>query len=711
MWKRIAIVVAVVLVAAAAYVFWPESADVEHLADAGAEYDVVILRDTWGVPHIFGTTDADVAFGLAYAHAEDDFLTIQQSLAAARGQLGFLYGMDAVANDYMVHLLRIWDVVEANYDTLSPEVRAICEAYAAGLNRYAGLHPQETLVGLFPVTGRDVVAGSVHKLPLFYGLDHTLGELFASDRQNTVSPRSAGQEQRYPQEVDVTVGSNTFAISPIRSSDGQTFLAVNSHQPWQGPVAWYEAHLHSEEGWDAVGGLFPGMPVIGHGHNRNVGWAFTVNGPDLADVYVLEINPENENQYRFDGEWLDLEVRQAPLTVKLIGRLRWTVKREVLWSVYGPVVRQDHGTYALRFAGYGEVGLYEQFYRLNRAQSFEDWQAAMRMQTMPNFNVAYADGEGNIYYLYNARVPIRSEFYDWSQYLPGDTSETLWTEFLPFDQLPQVLNPPSGFVQNCNTTPFSTTLPPYNPNPADYSATFGIGLGMNNRGTRALELFSGDLSITEDEFYTYKYDMSYSSDSRMAQYVQTILEAPMPDDPNVQQALDILAEWDLRTNPESLGATIGVWTYQSLGFPYMDEIGEIALTEGFVSAVNALVEAHGRVDIPWSDVNRLRRGDVDLGLGGGPDILHAVHGSMTEDGYLVGRSGDSYVMLVTWDSDGNVSSRSIHQYGSATLDTTSPHYSDQAYLFVQRELKPVWMDEAEIRANLEMEYRPGEEVE
>ncbi|MFN2217352.1 MAG: penicillin acylase family protein, partial [Anaerolineae bacterium] len=179
MWKRIAAVILVLLLAAAVYVFWPETADFDGLIDASAAYDVRILRDEWGVPHIFGQTDADVAYGLAYAHAEDDFLTIQQTMLAARGKLATVYGLDATPNDYMVHLLRIWDVVDAAYaEDLSQEVRAICDAYADGLNRYAALHPDEAFPGLFPATGKDVLAGSVHKSPLFFGLDGVLGELF-----------------------------------------------------------------------------------------------------------------------------------------------------------------------------------------------------------------------------------------------------------------------------------------------------------------------------------------------------------------------------------------------------------------------------------------------------------------------------------------------------------------------------------------------------
>jgi penicillin amidase/acyl-homoserine-lactone acylase len=507
-----------------------------------------------------------------------------------------------------------------------------------------------------------------------------------------------------------SLGSNSFSVSPRRSSDGQTFLAVNSHQPWEGPVTWYEAHLHSEEGWDASGGLFPGMPVVTHGHNRDLGWAFTVNKPDLVDVYILEINPENPNQYRFDGQWLDLEVRIAPIKVKLLGRLRWTVNEEVLWSVYGPVLRRPHGTYAIRYAGLGRAGIFEQLYRMNRARTLDEWQAAMGLQGLPMFNVSYADREGNIYYLYHGLLPIRPEGYDWSQYLPGDTSHTLWTEYLPFEELPQVLNPDSGFVQNCNSSPFQTTVGPENPRPKDFSPSLGIETQMTNRALRALELFGADESISEDEFYTYKYDMAYSPRGDMPQYVQRILTAPLPDDADVQAALEFVRGWNLRADPENRGTGLVIWTLQSLDFAAPDELEPVALASAFVDTVRTFKEAHGRVDIPWSDINRLRRGKTDLGLGGGPDLLHAVYGKMIEGGQLVGRQGDSFVMLAAWDREGKVHSRSIHQYGSATLDDKSPHYADQAPLFARRQLKPVWLDESEIRAHLELEYRPGDET-
>jgi len=744
-WKRILIGFIIVLALAAAYIFYPVHEDLSPLADRAANYDVKILRDTYGVPHISGHTDADAAYGLAYAHSEDDFLTIQQVLLAARGDLATVYGPDSAPADYLVAFLRVWDVVDAEYNNLSPETRTLVEAYADGLNVYAAHHPEEALPGLFPVHGKDIVAASVEKSPLFFGLDSTIGHLFSENPEPVPTPTRVATNWlfgmkafnndfssvasnlfnlnnsvvRIPEPNNtVEYNSNQFAIGPSRTSDGQTYLDVNSHQPYKGPVAWYEAHIHSYEGLDMVGGTFPASPLIIHGHNRDLGWALTNNHPDLVDIYHLTINPDNPNQYMFDGEWRDLEVRQAKLEIKLIGNLQITVKKEALWSVYGPAVRTKSQTYALRFSSFGTAGIWEQLYRMNKATNFKEWQDAMRLEQLPMFNAAYADKEGNIYFLYNGVIPIRDPNYDWTGYLPGDTSKTLWSEYLPFDDLPQVMNPPSGFIQNANGTPFRTTLGAGNPDPSLYSPTLGIDTDISNRSLRMLELFGNDDSITPEELVQYKFDMGYSKDSIVPQFVDILSNAKMPT-PETAQAQEILRNWDMNTNPDNVGAAIMVYTLNALDKKYPDAIelsrmgqsnvNEAILMDAFTEAVKTLNDHFGLEDMPWGDVNRLIRGDVDLPIGGGPDILHATYGALQEDGRLKITDGDSFVMLVIWDKDGNVSSMSVHQFGSATLHPESPHYADQSPLMANRQLKPVWYDEADIRMNLEREYVPGEE--
>lgn len=696
--RRLAVLTAAVLAAVLVVLLLLHSESLPpDLAPPAGRYDVRILRDVWGVPHVFGRTDADAAYGLAWAHAEDDFATVQGALLAARGNLASVYGRAMAPNDYMVALLDVGPIVAAGYPEVAPDVRAVCEAYAAGVNHYATLHPDQAIARLYPVRGDDVVRGFVHKMPLFFGLDRVLTELFANERRHPVSAEIRG--------------SNAFAVAPSRTADGGTFLVVNSHQPWEGPVAWYEAHLHSEEGWDMVGGVFPGSPVVLHGHNRHLGWAHTVNRPDLVDVYVLTTDPDDPDRYRFDGQWRRLEKASAPIEVRLLGPLRWTFRREILDSVHGPAVRRPHGTYALRIASYGEVGQVEQWFRMNKAKSFDEWRDAMRRTAIPMLNTIYADREGNVFYVYNGRLPKRSARWDWSEYLPGDTSETLWTEHLAFDELPQVLNPASGFVQNSNSSPFQTTAGPENPRAEDYPASLGIETGMTNRSLRARELLGADTSITFDELVAYKLDTAYSRRSKMARLVGRAVARRPASDPALDEALATLARWDLDTRVDDRQAALAV-----LAFGRFIDSGDNDAEPTDDELLAALREAsatlrkfHGGLEVPWGEVNRLRRGAVDLPVGGAPDVLRAVYGRPTDDGHLRGVAGDSYVLIAAWDAAGRVRSLSIHQYGSATLDPSSPHYADQAPLFVEPRLKPVWMDEAEIRAHLEREYRPGEE--
>ena len=193
------------------------------------------------------------------------------------------------------------------------------------------------------------------------------------------------------------LASNVVAVGPRRSADGYTRLLLNTHQPWHGPTSWYEVHVHSEEGWNMAGGLFPGSPVVFIGHSPNHAWAHTVNQPDLVDVYEIEMNPNNENQYMFDGEWRDLTVKTVPILVKLWGPIKWTIKRKIYRSVHGPVLKQKHGVYAVRYAGMNEMRTLEQWYRMNKATNLDEFKDAMSMLSLPMFNTGYADKEGNIY--------------------------------------------------------------------------------------------------------------------------------------------------------------------------------------------------------------------------------------------------------------------------------------------------------------------------
>ena len=657
-------------------------------AELRAEANKVrILRDRFGVPHIFGETDADAAFGLAYAHAEDDFPMIQGVLAASRGQLGLLQiSKQAVLNDYFTRLMDVRGIAEAGWPKLSPEVRAVCDAYARGLSLYAALHPRQADARLWPFTGKDVAAGFVHKMPILLGVPDVLGKL--SDREWHAGDQILREETK--------AGSNAHAVSAARSADGIARLNINSHQPWEGPVAWYEAQVVSKQGLNLTGGLFPGSPVVLHGHNETLGWAHTVNSPSLVDVYELEVSG---GRYRHGAEWLPLVKTTATLSVDL-GLFTIPIPKEVLASVHGPVLEVSGRFYAVRYAGRERsASTVEQWYRMGKAATFEEWRAAMAIQAIPMFNAVYADA-ANIHYLYNAVLPVREPGSVPGRILKGDDPKQVWTRYLPFEKLPQVTNPPSGFVFNTNATPFAATEGPGNPEPTRYAAADGIETLRNNRTMRSLQLFGGDKKISAADLERFKFDRGYAPQSKMRAMVAGLVEQVTPADENEKRALDVLRAWDGETNPESTAAALAILTFRP------PEPGGAA-ADAFRRAVAFLARHHGRVDVPLGEVQRLRRGALDLPLGGGPDVLNAAY-TRIDGGQMVGTQGDSLILLVEF-GPGGARSRAISQYGASNRKG-SPHYADQAPLFLKHELRPSLRTESEIRGFLEREYHPGEDV-
>jgi acyl-homoserine-lactone acylase len=694
-WAAGAVTVFVVLAFAAGVRIAPMASpkvDMAAITEKAKTYNVLIERDKFGVPHISGPRDADVAFGFAYAHSEDDFETIVDAIITTRGIAAETKGSKAAVGDYLVRLFRVWESVDARYETqITPQARAVMEAYADGINLYGARHPGKVPAGVLPVTGRDVSAGTNFRSPFFYGLDGVLKKI---------------NEKKPKPETGPPKGSNGIAIAPSRSADGATRLLVNSHQPYEGQVAWYEAVLESGEGWHVAGGFFPGSPFMLHGHNANLGWASTVNKPDLADVYDLKVDPKKPGQYLLDGQWKPFEKSVATFRVKVFGPILWTVKRDVLWSVHGPVFETDHGTFALSYAGQGEVRQPNQYMAMNKAKDLASWRAAMAIQALPSINFIYGDDKGNIGYLSNGQFPVRKDGVDWAGTLPGDRSDLVWSARVPFARLPQVWNPRSGFVFNSNNNPLIATAPQDNMKPADFAPHLGLQTNMTNRSLRVLETYARDTSITAEEFDAYKYDLAYSDQGILASLIKEALTYDAKGNADLAAAQTILRTWDRRTDIANRGAALAIMMGEPLG--RAAEMGEPLppLRPALDEAIKSLKAQFGRLDPTWGEVNRHVRGDVNVPIPGGPDVYRAVYGAKQDDGTFKANGGDTFIMFVTWDKNGGLSSRSIHQYGSATKDATSPHYADQAKMFAEMKTKPVIFNRADLTGQIERSYRP-----
>ena len=679
-------------------------------------YDVFIERDHLGVPHIIGERDVDAAFGFAYAQAEDNWQIIHDSIPFYRGTNAAINGKDAATIDFLIHWLGIWEDLDAGYETqLKPETRAYIEAFADGINYYAALHPEETNQTLFPINGKDIVAGYMLRHLLFYGFDAPVIELFEEQRKHPISRGGEAVAESDSRSHGVTmgglpVGSNAMTVSPHKSTDGSTMLAINSHQPTTGPVAWYEAHVQSNEGLNIMGGLFPSSVTIGVGFTENLGWGATVNKPDLVDIYVLDIDPNNPNRYRLDGEWKNLESREITIDVKLMGFLPWSVTEEALRSVHGPVLRTDHGTYAVRYAGMGEMRQVEQWLAMNKAQNFEDWRNAMRMHAFASFNLVYADREGNTMFVHNSLTPNRVSGYNWAHYLPGDDSSLIWNDYMPFDKLPQVINPESGFIHSANQSPFHITAEGSNPVKQNYRIEDGFPTRMTNRADRGLELFAELETISEQAFFAIKHDKSFSAKSRSMAFLNQALELDLSSkQQKYRDAQQIIANWDRNTNIENRGAALSTcvigaeWLAEQKGKPQPD------IAEELTRCTDLLLDKVGRLDPLWGDVSRHIRGDLNLPVGGGPDTLRAIYGmGMEEDGYLTNVAGDGLYYMLSWDAKGQQKVRGIHQFGAATLDEDSPHYADQAQDYVDEVLHDPLFDADKRATKIQRSYRPGE---
>lgn len=500
-------------------------------------------------------------------------------------------------------------------------------------------------------------------------------------------------------------GSNAFVVGPKRSADGFTRVIANSHQPWSGPVAWYELSVQSGTGWHFSGATFPGVPFPVLGHNEHLGWTNTVNRPDLTDVYKLALDADGTH-YRFDGAWRPLQAQRVWLKVRF-GPFVLPIPKMAYRAVQGPVIVNKSGAYAIRYAGADQLRMIEEYYRLTRARDFAEWQKALAIQGVPATNFLYGDAHGNIAYFYNASFPNRKPGFDYLHVLPGDTSRDFALGTVPFAQVPRNVNPASGFLVNANNTPFQAAGAGAELKPGDYSPLLGIETDTTNRGTRAVELMGAHPSISADDLRRIKYDTGISRLSWAARWYGDIARVDPRGDAQLMQAQALLKRWNWDFDGHHAGqalAAILLRTGQKWHYPRRPELDP---RDALAKAAGYLQRHFGTLDPPLGTVLRLRHGAVDLPLDGGPDVLRAASTwDEADDGRLVVKHGDSFIMFMTWDKAGRVSSESVQPYGAATTRPRSPHYADQAPLFVAHKTKPVLFWRDDLRTSVERVYRP-----
>lgn len=669
-----------------------------------------IVRDQWGVPHIFAPTDEQVAYGLAWACSEDQFSDMQESFLAVRGKLSEVKGRDGAIMDIAAHFIGLKELMDTAYaEAFSPKFEAVLTAYVTAVNRYAELHPNEVLrKGVFPISNKDLIAGYTLGLTFMTGVQYELLKIFKNRMLTT------------PKQDYFPEGSNAYAFNSNKMEDGSQVLIGNSHQPLNGPYAWYEAHVCSKEGWNMLGGTFPGGLCIFIGVNENLGWAHTVNFPDLVDVYRLDMHPKKKNQYRFDGEWLDLQVRKVKLKVKVLGSLRLPITQTYYWSKHGPVIKNKEGYWALRFPANMRITAAEQWYHMNKATDYQSWKKALEVQGHPGLNVIYADKEDNIAMVGNGLFPKdRDRNLEWKNVIiRGDTSSLIWSpEYFPIDSLVKYENPDCGWLYNCNNSPFSATCQANDAVYSDYNPTLGYMIGQTNRAKRTTELMDGTGLMSYEEIKKMKYDRSYAScvEHPTIEDLETVFQVDPQTYPELKEVMKLINDWDRVASLDSRAAG-----FMSVAVKYIEDhvrdgalvpgpvaLGEQAYAAALLKAKKYVRKHYGRVDVPLSEIQRHVRGEVDLPCAGLPDVLAATYvnfGKGEHKGKMIVKSGESYICLARW-KDGKQYIETVNCYGASSHED-SPHYSDQMEMFTNQQLKPMTLNKDSIYKHAERIYHP-----
>ena len=656
-----------------------------------------IYRDVYGVPHIYANSDKNAAYGLAWAHAEDDFETIQHTFLPSKGLMGLHSGKEGVIMDYLVSLLRCRQTAEKHVSQLSPEVLEVIEGYVAGINAFAKAFPSKVLVkNSFPMTVLDYLTGYNLVIHFFSDTGDMLGALLSN------SNKSVDEELE-----EKTIGSNAFAFSRSIMKHNKTVLNVNTHQPLEGPFSWYEAHLNSDEGWNLLGGLFPGSPFPMIGTNEHLGWTHTYNYPDLTDLYELKINPKNKNQYWLDGEWVSFEKTSVKLKMKTKLGLKISVKRKLLWSLFGPVIKNKKGTYAFYSNAFENIGSIDQWYKMGKASNWNEFESALKMMLVPRFNLMYADREDSIFWMSIGRVPERPVNGDRiNGVMKGERSEIFQKNYLSYESLPKLLNPAHGYLFNTNNSPFNSAHKDDNLKSEDFEDfQFGFKESENNRSQRFMDLKEKKETLSMNDFFDIKYDIQYPDSLWTPSGANIVFSIDKDAYPHLSEVIAPIHNWNKRADTFNVGAAQWAIYYQN--FLDLSSKGYEPLKrmeEALLAAKKHLKKHFGRYDIALRDYQVHHRGNKRLAVPGLTDMIAAMTSKPFENGKAKPIHGESYIMIIQYTND-NVEIETVMPYGNSR-NSDGENYTDQMEMYAKQERKKMTLDKAEVISKAIRHYHP-----
>ncbi|HZT32337.1 MAG TPA: penicillin acylase family protein [Bryobacteraceae bacterium] len=683
---------------------------------------VTIYRDNYGTPHIVGDIEEATFFGYGWAQAEDHLEEMMLEYRDAQGRRAEVEGMKALGDgylhfipyeyrwdgDYLQRLLRTKAAVIENRSQIDPDTYKMLDGFARGVDAYIASHRARIPAWIDAVSAEDVEALERSHYMRFYSIHDAMIKM-------------AGQVWDFP-----GFGSNQWAIARGRSTNGRIIHVEHTHMPWANRFQNYEAHLITPGKLNTAGISWFGSPVFLDGFNDRITWSATWNQPNISDVYEEKTNPQNNLQYLYDGRWRDIRVEYATFRIKG-PKGADSLTLPLYYTHHGPVVsfdRERHRAYAVKLPNFDGVNYATGLYRIMKARNLAEFKSALAQQLMPRWNLLYSDS-GNIYWVHNGNVARRASGYDWSKPVPGWTRDTEWGPFLPFEVYPQVLNPASGFLQNCNNPPWVVTrnsgLNPLDPAPYYLQRTPRADAGeeaLNTRGERLFQILTQSRKFTLADMQDLAFDTYIVPSAVIVPLLEHAWERDGGKHPKLAHAIDLIRAWDRRSSQQSVAYTyIYFW-----GKAYRDLFSEkqfarflsyergqkvdVDSPEEQARALQALEQAlahieaaYGKPTVPWGAINVVSRGGLFPMDGTGLyDVLHPDEGIEQDNGQIYCNDGWGHLLIVMEGVPKQV--WSLLPYGESQ-HPSSPHFNDQAKLHSRREAKPFWFTPADILAHTE----------
>jgi len=685
--------------------------------------DVVIRRDTFGVPHITASSEEAAAYGFGYAQAEDHAIEIGRRLISARGEEAKYFGVSGVANDLGMAMFDNVSSARRGLGLVSPLYHAILDAYAAGVNRYVSLHRDALPTWMPEISAVDVLAnsraGAVDALA-----GPALPRLLRAKYEGVPAPRDDAEWVDAP-------GSNALALAGRRTTTGKPILLANPHLSWSS--LYWEAHVRVPGKIDFYGSTLAGIPVLRAGFNERLAFVTTNNAPDLDDLFALSLDPNDAERYIFDGRSMPLSRRDVTIEVRADDGALREEKRTFWDSHIGPIVyRSGNRAFAVKSTRLEAFRYFEGFYVMSKARSLREWMAAARLNYVPTSNFTYADADGNILYLWNGQLPVRDESKDYRLDVPAERSSDIWTRVHHVDDLPRLLDPRGGYVMNSNNPPQFVSLR----DPIDmskYPRSFERG-PLALRPQLALDMIDARARFSPDDVVRLKFNTRMLLAERVKRGVIDAVSTAADAAQEARDGVAALQAWDDRVAADSRGAVLfekfwesyaaatrtpfeTVWQEENPAKTPAGIGAPAAAVTALAEAVRTTRQAYGSERVAWGDVNRFRIGALDLPGDGGNGALGCYRVMRFDEaagerlriagnaggGRPLAGFGDAWVLLV--DFSHGVQARSVLAYGqSSALDST--HSRDQLRIFADHALRPVWFRDSEVRRHVEREYRP-----